>query len=282
MLVFGVAFQTPIAVFILVRTGLVPIQTLRSYRKYVTPWPGLCVCCGHAVAGPVLHAGAADPFYGLYELGILLSVFAEKKAKAKEGQAPASTTSDAKRPAKTRAIKISLMAVFGISILWVVLTLLFPSPPSMPSYAFLKGQMPVAHDRIQVKMWPGVRVWQDSYSFPADFNSVCTDAQAELSGLSFVNRGLRGQGPWTREYELRSPSGDNRVTVRICEDSELIRNSTSPQTVRQAKPGSVIVDVVVTDRDFRLWKDLKSGPAELLHRMGLLRGNREPGTPASQ
>jgi len=35
MLVFGIAFQTPIAVFILVRTGLVSIVTLRNVRKYV-------------------------------------------------------------------------------------------------------------------------------------------------------------------------------------------------------------------------------------------------------
>ena len=35
MLVFGIAFQTPIAIFILNRTGLLEVRTLRSTRKYV-------------------------------------------------------------------------------------------------------------------------------------------------------------------------------------------------------------------------------------------------------
>jgi len=35
MLVFGVAFQTPIAIYILTRTGLVSLQALRSSRKFV-------------------------------------------------------------------------------------------------------------------------------------------------------------------------------------------------------------------------------------------------------
>jgi sec-independent protein translocase protein TatC len=86
MLVFGIAFQTPIAVLILVRTGLVAIATLRSVRKYVI----LVLAFVAAVATPpdvVSQVSLLIPLYGLYELGIVLAVFAQKKAKQQKADA---------------------------------------------------------------------------------------------------------------------------------------------------------------------------------------------------
>lgn len=83
MLVFGLAFQTPIAIFILVRTGLVSIATLRRVRKYVI----LGMFFVSAVATPpdvVSQISLAIPLCALYELGIVLALFAEKKAQQKE------------------------------------------------------------------------------------------------------------------------------------------------------------------------------------------------------
>ena len=94
MLVFGVAFQTPIAVFVLVRTGLVPIQTLRNYRKYVILGLAFVSAVATPSPDPFSMLALLIPLYALYELGIVLSVFAEKKAKAKERQEAAGTTSD--------------------------------------------------------------------------------------------------------------------------------------------------------------------------------------------
>lgn len=94
MLVFGLAFQTPIVVFILVRTGLVTIKTLRSYRKYVLL--GLAVVAAVATPSPdpLSMLALLIPLYGLYELGIILSLRAEKKVQqkkaAEEAAAPAS------------------------------------------------------------------------------------------------------------------------------------------------------------------------------------------------
>jgi len=90
MLVFGVAFQTPIAIFILVRTGLVSIATLRNVRKYVI----LGMFFVSAVATPpdvVSQISLAVPLCALYELGILLALFAEKKARKKDEQESQST-----------------------------------------------------------------------------------------------------------------------------------------------------------------------------------------------
>jgi sec-independent protein translocase protein TatC len=83
MLVFGLAFQTPVAVFILVRTGLVSIAALRSARKYVIL--GLAFLA--AVATPpdvVSMISLLVPLYGLFELGILLSWLAQRRAQARK------------------------------------------------------------------------------------------------------------------------------------------------------------------------------------------------------
>jgi len=83
MLVFGLAFQTPIAIFILVRTGLVALKTLREVRKYVI----LVTVIVAAVVTPpdvISQITLAIPLYALYELGLLLAYLSLKKAERKE------------------------------------------------------------------------------------------------------------------------------------------------------------------------------------------------------
>ena len=82
MLVFGLAFQTPIAIFILVRTGLVALKTLREVRKYVV----LVTVIVAAVVTPpdvISQIMLAIPLYALYELGLLLAHLSLKKAQNK-------------------------------------------------------------------------------------------------------------------------------------------------------------------------------------------------------
>jgi len=77
MLVFGLAFQTPIAIFILNRTGLIHIEALKSSRKYVI----LAMFIIAALAtppDPLSQVSLAIPLYGLFELGILLCVLFNK------------------------------------------------------------------------------------------------------------------------------------------------------------------------------------------------------------
>jgi sec-independent protein translocase protein TatC len=74
MLVFGLGFQTPLAIFILHRIGLVSISGLRQVRKYVF----LSVFVIAAVATPpdvISQVTLGLPLYLLYELGILLCRF---------------------------------------------------------------------------------------------------------------------------------------------------------------------------------------------------------------
>jgi len=83
MLVFGLGFQTPIAIFVLNRTGLVSIAALKNSRKYVI----IGMFALAAIATPpdvVSQITLAIPLYALFELGILLSWLAERKKQEKE------------------------------------------------------------------------------------------------------------------------------------------------------------------------------------------------------
>ena len=80
MLVFGVGFQTPIAIFFLSKTGLVSTSAFCSSRKYVL----LGVFVVAAIATPpdvISQVTLALPLYLLFEVGIILSRFANRGSK---------------------------------------------------------------------------------------------------------------------------------------------------------------------------------------------------------
>jgi sec-independent protein translocase protein TatC len=84
MLVFGLSFQTPIAIFVLNRTGLISIKSFRKSRKYVI----IAIFVIAAVVTPspdvISQIALAIPLYALFEIGILLCWFAERKKKSQE------------------------------------------------------------------------------------------------------------------------------------------------------------------------------------------------------
>ena len=80
MLVFGLGFQTPIAIFFLNRTGLVSIRALKRSRKYVLL--GVFIVAAMATPPDVIsQITLAIPLYALFELGILLSHLAKRRKK---------------------------------------------------------------------------------------------------------------------------------------------------------------------------------------------------------
>jgi sec-independent protein translocase protein TatC len=86
MLIFGLAFQTPIAIFVLVRTGLVEAETFKKYRIYVFL---IVVVISSAVipgSDPISLFAMAIPVYMLFELGLFMSWFSERRAKLHESQ----------------------------------------------------------------------------------------------------------------------------------------------------------------------------------------------------
>jgi sec-independent protein translocase protein TatC len=86
MLVFGLAFQTPIAIFFLNKTGLVSIEAFRKSRKYVVL--AVVVIAAAATPGSDLFSlfALSIPMYLLFELGILLSYLSSRRQKAGNGR----------------------------------------------------------------------------------------------------------------------------------------------------------------------------------------------------
>ena len=85
MLVFGLAFQTPTAIFFLNRTGLVSLTALRRSRKFVLL--GVFVVAAMATPPDVIsQVTLALPLYLLFELGILLSYFAGRRKTSQSNQ----------------------------------------------------------------------------------------------------------------------------------------------------------------------------------------------------
>ncbi|MGB2807247.1 MAG: twin-arginine translocase subunit TatC [Sedimentisphaerales bacterium] len=85
MLVFGLAFQTPSAIFFLNRTGLVSIAALNKSRKFVI----LAIFVVAAMATPpdvISQVTLAVPLYILFELGILLSYIASQRRRKSENE----------------------------------------------------------------------------------------------------------------------------------------------------------------------------------------------------
>jgi sec-independent protein translocase protein TatC len=86
MLVFGLAFQTPIAIFFLNKTGLVSVQALCKARKYV--FLAIVIIAAAATPGSDIVSlfALTIPMYLLFELGILLSYFANRKKRLQNGR----------------------------------------------------------------------------------------------------------------------------------------------------------------------------------------------------
>jgi len=85
MLVFGLAFQTPTAIFFLNRTGLVSIAALNRSRKFVV----LTIFIVAAMATPpdvISQVTLAIPLYILFELGILLSYISSRRRNISENE----------------------------------------------------------------------------------------------------------------------------------------------------------------------------------------------------
>ena len=78
-IVFGIAFQMPIAIVCLERLGILTLAGLRQYRKYVVLL--LAIVCAIVTPPDVISQIAlAVPLYALYEVSILVCRLTHKKA----------------------------------------------------------------------------------------------------------------------------------------------------------------------------------------------------------
>ncbi len=85
MLIFGLAFQTPIAIFFLIKTGLVSIETFGKSRKFVALAAIIISAAVIPGSDPFSLFGMAIPLYLLFELGVVLGYFATRRKKLRTG-----------------------------------------------------------------------------------------------------------------------------------------------------------------------------------------------------
>lgn len=84
---FGLAFQTPLVVVVLARTGIVPTRTFRSYRRVVIL---VIVIAAGVLAPPDLlsHLLLSGPMILLFEIGLWLAGRAERRHQAARAATP--------------------------------------------------------------------------------------------------------------------------------------------------------------------------------------------------
>jgi sec-independent protein translocase protein TatC len=86
---FGLAFEVPVVVVVLVITGIVRVEQLREWRGYVV----VAIFVVAAVVTPpdvVSQIALAVPMCILYEVGIVAGQLIQRRRKAAEGVAPSS------------------------------------------------------------------------------------------------------------------------------------------------------------------------------------------------
>lgn len=81
MLAFGLIFQTPIAVFLLILFDLVELATFKKYRRHAFVM-SFIVGALLTPPDPITQVMLALPAYGLFELGLLFASLMKKKAAA--------------------------------------------------------------------------------------------------------------------------------------------------------------------------------------------------------
>jgi sec-independent protein translocase protein TatC len=86
MLIFGLAFQTPIAIFVLIRTGIVSAEFFKKYRIYIFLIDVVISSMVIPGSDPISLFAMAIPVYLLFELGLFLSWLSLRKAKEHDSQ----------------------------------------------------------------------------------------------------------------------------------------------------------------------------------------------------
>ena len=118
---------------------------------------------------------------------------------------------------KKFVIKISLVFI-GIAFVFLVFLGLRLRGEGVPAYRFLAGRNPAAVKKVARKNLNNVDTVY-TYSFEADFNDVCSKADAELIGAGFAAKSvakiLSGNESRERNYFLkeRFPRGPVRIVI---------------------------------------------------------------------
>ena len=115
-----------------------------------------------------------------------------------------------------------------------------------PSYRFLGGRDPITC-KIANRGTEDSRGKEDkryTYSFEADFNDLCSKADAELIGAGFVDESFPGYESFGRVYLLKNRFPRGPVGIVIYSDEQYLELPDSKEGSFCEKDGWVMVEVV--------------------------------------
>ena len=135
-------------------------------------------------------------------------------------------------------ITVSLGIIILLAGLMIMLGLL-SRYSFVPSYRFLAGRNPTA---CREDKWGGVDKCY-TYSFEADFNSICSNAEAELIGAGFIDRTLPGNESRERRYWLKGSFLHGPVDIKIFNNTQYIEDPISKGGGLGPEDGWVVVTV---------------------------------------
>jgi len=139
---------------------------------------------------------------------------------------------------KKSIAKLSLAFVI-IAALVLILVGLQSLDEVVPSYRFLGGRNPVAFRDVKT----GGTDKCYTYSFEADFNDVCSNAEAELIGEGFVDGTQPGYKSRVRDYWLKNKFPRGKVWIYIHNNHEYIKHPDSKDGALGEKDGWIVVTI---------------------------------------
>ena len=146
----------------------------------------------------------------------------------------------------TASLVIIIVCVLLMIMLWLRTSDRGGTPPS---YSFLAGRNPITCDKANT---PDEDI-RYTYSFKADFNDLCSKADAELIPAGFVGNTIVGEallGYECRIYDLNGRFPRGPVCIYIYDYRQYIKRQNSNDYVISLKDGWVAVEVVY----YRGWR----------------------------
>ncbi len=165
-----------------------------------------------------------------------------------------------------KRIGIVVGVVFVAVGAWGAAGVLLVESEAIPSFAFLDGR--TVSMRVERKQKGGTRdrVTRVVYSFEADFDTVCSQAEVELPTQGFKKATRSSEARW-----FGSRSANEYITIGIHnrQKIEVAEGLRWPREYYVFQPGWVSVDIIHERPS--AWRNIARGPLNLLYRWGLLK-----------
>ena len=139
--------------------------------------------------------------------------------------------------------KFEITVSLGIIIICVLLMILLglrPRDEDIPWYRFLGGRIPTFYTEFHEKSRAEDILY--TYSFEADFNDVCLNANTELISAGFVDRTLPSENFRKHTYWLKKIFHRRSVLI-VIHNNQYIEHPISKDGALSEKDGWIVVEI---------------------------------------